>query len=130
MNKKIEERLSSMIRPDEVARMLEELLGKENELKLLALSSVEPSPSADPSLDQAGSESNPKALNVMQFYRHGFEIQLEGTYLGTLHYLESIEGLPWGLSWDRITYEVTEYPRARISIELHTLSREENWIGV
>lgn len=133
MNEKIDERLSSMIRPDEVARMLEELLGKENDLELLGLSSINPSasPGTREELDEETANQQDSArLDVTQFYRHAFVIELEGTYLATLHYLESIEGLPWGLSWDRIKYEVTEYPRARISIELHTLSREENWIGV
>jgi len=129
MQADIEERMSSMIAPSDVTRMLEELLGKESDLTLIKLMTT--SPATFPA-EAGGNEDGTAATQrkKAEFYRHGFVIELEGSYLATLHYLESIESLPWDLSWDRITYTVIEYPRARISIHLHTLSREENWIGV
>lgn len=133
MSARIQELMSSMIPPDQVARMLEELLSEESGLTLIKLASVDPathSRAIGAEGANASAEASGPSIERAEFYRHGFVIELEGTYFAALHYLESIESLPWDLSWDRITYEVTDYPRARISIELHTLSREENWIGV
>lgn len=127
----IEEHLASMIPPGEVTKMLEALLARESELKLQRLASLEPR-SATTGEVQTGEESaqaNPPARKP-DFFRHGFRLQLEGSYLVTLQYLEAIESLSWDLSWDRMVYEVVDYPRARITIELHTLSDEEGWIGV
>ncbi|MCP5045135.1 MAG: type II secretion system protein M [bacterium] len=127
LNTKIEERTSSMIPPGEVTRMIEALLAEESGLTLVKLTSLENREEphrSDAAQPEAEPQTNP------EFYRHGFLLELEGSYLATLHYLEAVESLSWDLSWDRIVYEVIEYPRARISIELHTLSDEENWIGV
>ncbi len=133
MNARIQQRMSSMIPPNEVTRMLEELLGDEGDLTLVKLTSIEPATTPRAAGAAHGGSvatgEQPKTSKP-EFYRHGFVIELEGTYLAALHYLESIESLPWDLWWDTMTYEVTEYPRARVSIELHTMSREENWLGV
>ncbi|MCH7867430.1 MAG: type II secretion system protein M [Myxococcales bacterium] len=133
MNADIEEHMSSMIAPNDVTRMLEELLSEESDLTLVKLMSTNPAtfpPATEAGVPGAAVDPQGQTAEKAEFYRHGFVIELEGSYLATLHYLESIESLPWDLSWDTITYTVIDYPRARISIHLHTLSREENWIGV
>jgi MSHA biogenesis protein MshJ len=58
------------------------------------------------------------------------QLVLEGTYLDCLKYLEAVERLPWQLYWGSLQLETQRHPRTRISIELHTLSLEEEWIGV
>ncbi len=126
LDHRIQERLASMIPPGEVTKMLEALLAEESELELLRLASLE---APDASHSSAGGETG-TAARKPEFFRHGFQLELEGGYLSTLHYLEAIESLSWDLSWDHIVYEVTEYPRAKVTIELHTLSDEEDWIGV
>lgn len=126
MNEQIERRMASMIPPAQVTKMLEELLANDRDLRLISLGSLKPS---SPTLNP-GDGNDPMGQGKPEFYRHGFAIELEGSYLAALQYLESLESLPWDLSWDHITYEVTNYPRARVVIELHTVSREENWIGV
>lgn len=130
LNQRVEERISAMIPPGEVTRMLEALLTEESELTLVKLSSIERPPARQTTVNAADTVAGEPQVEAPEFYRHGFRIELEGNYLATLSYLEAIEGLSWDLSWDRIVYEVIEYPRARVSIELHTVSDEENWIGV
>jgi len=130
IDEQIEEHLDSMIPPGEVTKMLEALLARESGLQLQRIVSLVPRNAVGRSrIAERETAANP-SIQGPEFYRHGFRIELEGNYLATLQYLEAIEDLSWDLSWDRMLYEVKEYPRAAITIELHTLSEEKGWIGV
>jgi len=63
-------------------------------------------------------------------YRHGLSITLSGNYFNTLNYLKSLESLPWRFNWDSIDYQVMEYTVAKTTINVYTLSFEENWLGL
>ena len=41
-----------------------------------------------------------------------------------------LEALPWHLFWDRLEYRVIEHPRARVGIEVYTLSTREGSLRV
>jgi MSHA biogenesis protein MshJ len=58
--------------------------------------------------------------------RHQFELQLEGNYLATRDYLHALEALPWKFFWDDIRYEVTRYPQAHITLNIHTLGLQDS----
>ena len=62
-------------------------------------------------------------------YRHGLEIEVEGSYLDCLAYLQEIEALPWRFYWQFLELDILDYPRNRIRIEVSTLSLDEEWIG-
>ena len=126
----IEEHLDSMIPPGEVTKMLEALLAKESGLELQRIVSLMPRNAVGRTRASKLDAASNSEIQGPEFYRHGFRLELEGGYLATLQYLEAIEDLSWDLSWDRMVYEVKEYPRAAITIELHTLSEEKGWIGV
>ena len=57
--------------------------------------------------------------------RYTLELQLEGTYLGTLHYLKALEALPWKFFWESADFEIIDYPVAQITLELYTLGLVE-----
>lgn len=63
-------------------------------------------------------------------YRHGLSLTLSGNFNDTVNYLKSLESLPWRFSWDKVDYQVTEYPIAETTLRLYTLSFEENWLGL
>ena len=63
-------------------------------------------------------------------YRHGLQLELEGSYLATLAYLKALQALPWEFYWDEVRLQVDKYPTAKITIVVHTLSLTEGWIGV
>jgi MSHA biogenesis protein MshJ len=65
-----------------------------------------------------------------KLYRHTLVLTLRGRYLDVLDYLETVERLPWHLYWSRLQFTADEYPLNTVMIELHTLSLEEEWIGV
>ncbi len=107
-----------LIDPSQMSTVLQGLLKEQSKLRLIRVRNLIPealSASAD-------------ALTTT-FYRHGLEIEFEGSYLACLEYLQEIEELPWRFYWQLLDIEVLEYPRNRIRLEVSTLSPDVEWIG-
>ena len=109
---------AELIDPSEMAQVLEGVLREQSRLSLVQISNTSP---------ESLSASNDE--NAVTFYRHGLEIEVEGSYLACLEYLNAIEALPWRLYWQVLELDVLEYPRTRIRIEVSTLSLDKEWIG-
>lgn len=109
---------SELIDPGEMARVLEEVLKEQTDLKLLRMANVPPESIAAGELESA-----------TRFYRHVLEIEVEGSYRACMEYMSEIEALPWRFYWQLLDLEVVEYPLNRIRIEVSTLSLDEEWIG-
>jgi len=65
-----------------------------------------------------------------QIYKHGILIELRGSYAATLQYLRMLESLPWKFYWEAMRFEIEDYPIARISIVINTLSLNKDWVRV
>jgi len=63
-------------------------------------------------------------------YRHGVELQLQGSYLATLAYIKQVESLEWRFEWDALSFDIQDYPMGVVTIEVYTYSTERDWIGV
>jgi len=63
-------------------------------------------------------------------YRHGVELQLQGSYLATLAYLKQLESLEWRFEWDTLLFDIQDYPVGTVTLEVYTYSTERDWIGV
>jgi MSHA biogenesis protein MshJ len=124
LNSRVVERTQALIPPDEMARVLKKLLPQGRDPRLVRVTSLP----AEPLVEAEGEEQLPDAPGHV--YRHGVEVELRGSYLSTLRYLEAVEQLPWRLFWEGLEYEVLEYPEARIVLTVRTLSLREGWIGV
>jgi len=109
---------AELIDPSEMALVLEGMLREQQGLQLILIRNL-------PSETLAATEEE----DAMRFYRHGLEIQIEGSFADTLDYLDSIESLPWRLYWQIVELETIEYPVNRIRIEVSTLSLDGEWIG-
>jgi len=101
-----------------MVKVLRDLLSKNRGLNLIALETLPVS---------TFSESRQKHASI---YRHGLSITLSGNYLNTMNYLKSLESLPWRFNWGSIDYQVKDYPIAETTLNLYTLSFEENWLGL
>lgn len=109
---------AELIDPAEMAKVLEGVLREQSRLNLVRIGNTTP---------QALSTGDTE--DAATFYRHGLEIEVEGSFAACLEYLDAIEALPWRLYWQLLDLEVIEYPRNRIRIEVSTLSLDEEWIG-
>lgn len=131
IDEKLEGHVVTLVPPQEMTRLLEALLDAEEELEVVrAESRTRPSPLGRSDAGESGETQAPEKMNDIALFEHGIVVELEGTYPGALRFLEAAEQLRWSFFWDRLEYEVREYPEARMTIELHTLSEHEEWIGV
>ena len=114
LNAQIEERIGGLLAPEQAVEVLKQVLEQEQGLSLIEVN--------------AGNErltdtdlSTADEVKDMGINRYQMQLQLEGSYLATLRYLRALEELPWKFFWEGLNYEVTEYPRARVTIDLYTL---------
>lgn len=63
-------------------------------------------------------------------YRHPIELEFEGSYFDVLAYLNTLENSSWRLNWRSFDYQVKTHPVARVTVQLDTLSRRKEWLGV
>jgi len=119
---------AELIDPAEMAQVLEGVLREQSRLTLVRIRNMTPD---SLSADQKPVDETPadEALDAVTFYRHGLEIEVEGSYAACIEYLNAIEALPWRLYWQVLELDVIDYPRNRIRIEVSTLSLDKEWIG-
>ncbi|HEY0961426.1 MAG TPA: hypothetical protein VGE69_03635 [Pseudomonadales bacterium] len=122
-NARLNELYGELISPRQMSQMLTTLLQRET---MLTLVSLENQPSE--ALLQPG--ANADNLPTTQVFKHGLRMVFEGDFLETVSYLRSLERLEGNVFWENLDFEVLEHPRARISLEIYTLSTEQGWIGV
>ena len=135
---------AALIDPPHMQQVLQELLQSRPGLRLLALESfsaplsLPPAPAEKPAAATSAVSPAPAAGVAPPpiLYRHGMRLTLEGSYFELRDYLRDIErrSLQSGrrLFWERLDYQVGEAGpgKARIVLELYTLSREAGWVGV
>lgn len=121
---------SGLIDPREMARALEQVLRRTSHLTLHALRTLPPEGVIAVAAGAASTGTAGDAEDAAQLYRHGIEIEVEGTYLEVLRFLEQLEGLEWRFFFERIEFTVADHPQGRLKLVLYTLGMHEGWIGV
>ena len=131
LKQKIETRLSHLIAPEKMADVMRTVLSDYKGLSLVSAKNLPVEPlkiHADENskgLDLSNSAGQSEAV----IFAHGFEMELSGNYFQTLSFLQHLEKMS-GFYWQALDYEVEDYPNATITLQLNTLSLEEDWIGV
>ncbi len=130
----LEKERAGLVPPHEARRVLEELLSQESGLELVRLEALAPTPfyaEDDPSeADGAGATQVTPEEDRQILYRHDLRLVATGEYFSALRYLAALEGGSHGIVLDELEYEVEEHPRARIVVQVYTLSFDRSWIGV
>ncbi|WP_409420977.1 MSHA biogenesis protein MshJ [Pseudaeromonas sp. ZJS20] len=96
--------------------VLRRLLAESGKLRLLSLASLSPTPLLP--------EEGP-----VNFYQHGLRLRFAGGFADTYRYLRALEQLPEHFYWQRLEYQVGQYPLAEVELELYTLSDNKEFIG-
>ena len=125
---------TSFIASNEMVDVLKNLLTKETGLTLLTLKNI-PIQANSLTAKQIPAEqqsNNPQSDDpeALKTYKHTFVMELNGSYLNTLNYLQAIEELPWRISLDSVTYSNQPSTPGLIRIQLHTISLSEGWVRV
>jgi len=63
-------------------------------------------------------------------YRHGVQLVLQGSYLEMIDYLEALEAMPTQLLWGAAALDAGQFPQARLTLTLYTLSLDQKWIAL
>lgn len=125
LDSELEQRMSGLIAPSQMAEVLEQVLTRQTELELLSIRSLPPEPLLGTPERPTAGERSAGAL-----YRHGVVLDFRGTYPGMVEYLRALAALPWAFYWDGVRLDVDAYPQARVEIRVYTLGLREGWIGV
>lgn len=129
----LDELLGRFVPPSKVPALLEDVLDDFSGLKLIRLASQP----AEPLLLKASAQSQDDGVEhqealqpQVKIYRHPIRMELEGGYADVIDYLLTLEQADWRFTWRKLEYVVEDYPNAQILIELETMSREKEWLGV
>lgn len=109
---------TELLSSHQTSKVLYDLLVSNSKLSLLQLKNIAPKAI---SLPQA---------NINNAFEHGIIIKFSGDYFSTMQYLQALEKLKWKLFWDQLEYKVIQYPLAEITLQIHTISAESDWINV
>lgn len=123
---RLAEQQRELIGPVEMVSLLRGLVEQDGSLELVSVQSR--SAEVVERFTANGADSD-EALTA-EVYSHGVDLVFEGSFGDALAYMRDVEGLQWRLFWDRLDIEVIDYPKTRIRLRLHTLSLDEDWIGV
>ena len=137
----------SLVTPERIAPLLDQMLRSNGKLRLVglrtlpvtglseelsALAAPAPAPAAAPVVP---AQAAPAATTPVQapevpelVYRHGVEIVLQGRYPDMVQYMSQLDALPVGLIWGRASLDARDYPHAKLTLTLFTLSLEKDWI--
>ncbi len=123
----------TLLAPERMAGVLQQLLGKDPRVRLVSMRNLPPEPIDGPRTvqDRAVQEKSVSAgaPRSAQVFRHGIEVVVEGGYLDLLAYLDALERQPWQLFWGQVSLQA-EYPRATLRLTLYTLSLDKAWLVV
>jgi MSHA biogenesis protein MshJ len=137
--KELESMMYSLVEPKKMVKVIRDLFVNQTSLKLIQLKNLEPQrltsnvllPISMPVETLKNTEkldNDPKISPDL--YRHALVITFEGDFFSVVNYLKTLEKLKWRFYWKSIHYQVSEYPNAKIMLELHTFSREKGVLGV
>lgn len=138
LDKKIEDSVVALIPPQRMPELLESVLSENRELRLVSLENKPVAPVLEEGDEEdaaaqkggRGKKADEKSAQKQGLYKHGFVLTLSGNYMAAIRYFEELSKLPWRFYWDDLRYEVESYPNATITLEVHTVSLSEDWIGV
>lgn len=135
VDRQLRDKLHGLIPPDQMAKVLEQVLTRKTDLRLYRVQSLPARPllALTDKAGHGGKQGDPTAVAARQavgVYRHGLVMEFRGSYLSTLDYLLELKKLPWQFYWDSVDLDVQKYPVSRVVITVHTLSLAKDWIGV
>jgi MSHA biogenesis protein MshJ len=135
----------SLVAPDRMGALLEDLLKKNKNLQLVSLKTQpvallsdtrqagkapgekQTVPAVGAKLEQQKPESPATGELV---YKHGVELVVQGRYADIATYLSQLESMPWRLFWANASLEVAQHPNVTLTLTLFTISLDRTWLNI
>lgn len=112
---------AKLVPADKMPQLLTNVLSKTHKVRLISMESLAPE------ISQLEKDRQDAKVHI---YQHGVVVELEGSYFDITDYLQSLKDSPLKFDWRAFDYQVTDYPKARVTLELFTLSTSEAFIGM
>jgi MSHA biogenesis protein MshJ len=127
-----------LVAPERMGPLVEGILRANGRLKLVSMRTLPAEPLAAPGATAATAAPAAPAASttpataagndVPLLYRHGVEVTVRGNYLDMVDYMSTIDAMPTRMFWGRAQLDVETYPTARLTLTLHTLSLDRQWM--
>ncbi len=127
------------VTPNEMTNILTSVLERQEGLELVSFGNQSATPLREGISNVAELLAATGAVNLDdvvttgvsgQVYEHGLVIEFEGDFFNTLKYLRFLEDITGSFFWDSISFRQLDWPNAHITLEIHTLSTNQGFIGV
>lgn len=122
-----------LVPPERMGPLVDGILRANGRLKLVSMRTLPVEPLAGPNAPApaaapapAGAPAAPASAPLL--YRHGIEVTVRGNYLDMVDYMSALDAMPTRMFWGRAQLDVEEYPAARLTLTLHTLSLDRQWM--
>lgn len=119
-----------LVPPERMGPLVEGILRANGRLKLVSMRTLPAEPLAAPGAAPAAPATPAAAAgnDVPLLYRHGVEVTVRGNYLDMVDYMSTLDAMPTRMFWGRAQLDVETYPTARLTLTLHTLSMDRQWM--
>jgi MSHA biogenesis protein MshJ len=117
---------TSLINPDKMPDLLQNLLKKNGKLKLVQLQTLP----VKGLLEIDSEDKNQTSKQELPVYKHGVEITIEGGYLDLLDYVAELEKMPWHVLWSKAALNAEHYPDSQLKLTVYTLSLDKTWLSI
>lgn len=120
------------VTPEKMPHLLESLLKKNGQLKLVSLKTLPvtrlfEAASGSETGGDAGKQARSAAKDLPVF-RHGIELTVEGRYLDLLNYLVALEQLPWDMLWSKVALKAGGSGLSSLTLTVYTMSMDQAWL--
>ncbi|MDP1996691.1 MAG: agglutinin biogenesis protein [Gallionella sp.] len=123
----LQSRSDRLVEPDKMAGLLEQVLNKNDKLRLVELKTLPASLLVE---KPQAVDAEPPLDPQKQIFKHGVRITVRGGYLDMLRYLTALEKMPAQMFWGEASLRVDKYPDAVLTLTLYTLSLDKIWLTV
>lgn len=122
---------NSLVPPQHMTGLLEEMIGRKTGLRLLGLKTLPVAPLLE---KKTGPEDAAKSVKPVHsssgLFKHGVEIRLEGSYQELSAYLERLEQSKLKLLWSGVVLSAENHPKLVLTLTVFTLSLDRAWLIV
>ena len=117
----------SLVGAAEMVPVLDRLLAQTGGLRLRSMQSLGRSEVGAPA---AAPATAAEAKTAGTLYRHGVELNVEGSYADVLAYVQAIEAMPQRVLWGGMQLKVEQHPKVALTLRLYTLSPDRSWLEI
>ncbi len=118
----------NLVPPEQMAKLLEGMLGRSRGLTLVALKKLPVQRFDVPGQPAPPKDAAPAAERGI--FQHSFEFSIQGSYADLHDYLVRLEKLPWQMFWGHAKLSADEHPKLTLTLTVHTLSLNKAWLIV